>query len=88
MKKVVRTRLSEGGRIVIPAEFREALGLAVGDEVRLRLDDGEIRIFTLDHAIRQAQELVRRYVPEGVSLVDELIAERRAEAAREEAECE
>ena len=88
MKKVVRTRVSEGGRIVIPAEFREALGLAVGDEVRLRLDDGEIRIFTLEHAIRRAQELVRRYVPEGVSLVDELIAERRAEAAREEAECE
>ena len=88
MKKVVRARLSEGGRIVIPAEFREALGLAVGDEVRLRLDDGEIRIFTLDHAIRRAQELVRRYVPEGVSLVDELIAERRAEAAREEAASE
>ena len=36
--------------------------------------------------IRRAQERVRRYVPEGVSLVDELIAERRAEARREDEE--
>lgn len=41
-----------------------------------------------DHkeAIRRAQERVRRYVPEGVSLSDELIAERRAEARREDEE--
>lgn len=37
-------------------------------------------------ALRWAQDLVRRHTPPGVSLVDELIAERRAEAAREEAE--
>ena len=34
-------------------------------------------------AILRAQRLVRRYVPEDVSLSDELIAERRAEARRE-----
>ena len=37
-------------------------------------------------ALRWAQDLVRRHVPPGVSLVDELIAERRAEVAGEEAE--
>jgi vacuolar-type H+-ATPase subunit H len=37
-------------------------------------------------AIRRAQERVRRYVPEGVNLADELIAERRAEARREDEE--
>ncbi len=36
--------------------------------------------------IRRAQERFRRYVPEGVNLVDELIAERRAEARREDEE--
>lgn len=82
-RKVVRTRVGEGGRIVLPAEFRRDLGVDVGDEVRLMWEDGEVRIFTLDHAIMRAQQLVRRYVPEGTSLVDELIAERRAEAARE-----
>ena len=33
--------------------------------------------------LRRASALVRKYVPENVSLVDELIAERRAEAARD-----
>lgn len=37
-------------------------------------------------AIRRIQEELRQFIPEGVSLVDELIADRRAEAAREEAE--
>jgi AbrB family looped-hinge helix DNA binding protein len=83
MQAVVATKLSEGGRIVIPAEYRKALGLDAGDEVFLQLQDGEIRIYTLAQAVRRAQELVRRYVPEGRSLVDELIAERRLEAQRE-----
>jgi hypothetical protein len=34
-------------------------------------------------AIAQIQAVVRRYVPEGRSLVDELIGDRRAEAAGE-----
>lgn len=37
-------------------------------------------------AIKRAQELVRKLVPEGVSLVDELIEERCWEAAKEEQE--
>ncbi len=36
--------------------------------------------------LRLVQDEVRRLVPDGRSLADELIAERRAEAAREEAE--
>ena len=78
-----RTKLTEGGRVVIPAEFRRALGVQVGDELILRLENGELRLLTLDRAIAQAQEAVRKYVPAGRSLVDELIAERRAEAAQE-----
>ena len=75
-----RTKLTEGGRIVIPSEYRQALGLQIGDEVILRLEDGEVRIFTPEQAIKHAQELVRRFIPEGRSLSDELIAERRMES--------
>jgi antitoxin PrlF len=75
----VRTKLTEGGRIVIPAEYRQALGLQVGDELILHLEDGEVHIFTPRQAIKRAQELVSRYLPEDRSLADELIAERRAE---------
>jgi AbrB family looped-hinge helix DNA binding protein len=75
----VRTRIDEGGRIVIPAEYRQALGLQVGDEVILRLEGRELCIFTLNQAIKRAQELVSRSIPQEGSLADELIAERRRE---------
>ncbi len=76
-------KLSEGGRVVIPAEIRKALGLKEGDIVLWELADGEARLTTRRERLRRAQALVRQYVPEGVSLVDELTTERRAEAKRE-----
>lgn len=80
----VRTRLREGGRIVIPASFRDALGLHEGDELVLKLgEEGEIQVLTPARMIREAQRIVRQHVSEGRSLADELIAERRGEAARE-----
>lgn len=78
-----RVRITEGGRIVIPAEFRHALGLNVGDEVLMQLEDGELRLFTLEQGIKRAQETYRKYVPLDRDLVDELIRERHAEAERE-----
>jgi hypothetical protein len=47
------------------------------------LREGEARLTTRREQLRRAQALVRRYVPAGVSLVDELITERRAEATHE-----
>jgi len=35
MRLEARKRLSEDGRVVIPASFRKALGINVGDEVIL-----------------------------------------------------
>ncbi|KAF3889122.1 MULTISPECIES: AbrB/MazE/SpoVT family DNA-binding domain-containing protein [Nostocales] len=81
--QAIKTKISEGGRIVIPSEYRKQLGLEVGDEVTIALVNGEVRIFTLEQAIKRAQEIVRRYVPEGRSLSDELIAERRQESGGE-----
>lgn len=74
-----KTRVAEGDRVALPPEYLRALGVQVGDEVILRLEGGEVRIFTPHQAIRRAQELVRRYIPQGRSVSDELIAERRLE---------
>ena len=38
---------------------------------------------TREQGLRRARALLRKYIPEGVSLSEELIAERRGEAARE-----
>jgi AbrB family looped-hinge helix DNA binding protein len=78
-----RQRVNENGRVVIPASFRKALGINIGDEVVLRMEDDELRITTLKRRVERAQRLVRKHVKRGRSLVDELIAERR-EAARNE----
>jgi AbrB family looped-hinge helix DNA binding protein len=79
----VRMRMGAKGRIVIPATMREALGISEGDMLDLVVVDGELRIATMRERLRQAQESVREYVPVGVSLADELSAERR-EAAKHE----
>ena len=83
-----RTWITVGpdGRLVIPIEFRRALGIDHGGDVLMALENGELRLVGRDAAIRRAQAIVARHVPRGVSLVDELIAERRDEAAREEQE--
>jgi AbrB family looped-hinge helix DNA binding protein len=83
MNLKTRMRVNENGRVVIPASFRKRLGIHVGDEVVLQIQDDELRITTLKRSIERAQRLVRKHVKPGTSLVDELIAERR-EAARNE----
>jgi len=75
----IKTKLGEGGQIVIPPEYLQILDLEVGDTVILRLEDGEVRIFTPQKAISKAQELLSEYLPDERSLSDELIAERRLE---------
>ncbi len=82
MTAETRTRVNENGRVVIPSSFRKALGIEVGDEVVLRIEDDELRITTQQRRIQRAQRRARKYV-KGSSLVDELLAERRAAAKHE-----
>ena len=83
MDERTRMRVSQNGRIVIPASFRKTLGIKAGDEVLLRLQDHELRITTQQRRIQQAQRRARRYVKPGTSLVDELLTERREAAENE-----
>ena len=78
-----RLRLGENGRIALPAAYRRQLGLKAGDELIVQLEDGAIRVTSPKLAIERARRMVDRYVKTDESLVDSLIADRRAEAARE-----
>lgn len=78
-----KVKISGGGRVVIPVEYRKALGLEEGDELTLRLEQGELRMLTSKQAIKNAQAMIRQYVPKNRSLTDELIAERRQEYEKE-----
>jgi bifunctional DNA-binding transcriptional regulator/antitoxin component of YhaV-PrlF toxin-antitoxin module len=81
--KTITAKLDKSGRLVLPVQFRKALGVEPGDELILAMDKGELRIFTRGEAIKRAQGMLRRYIPSDRSLVDELIQERRSESARE-----
>ncbi len=81
-------RLSANGRIVIPAEIRKQLGLKVGDNLLLDVEDGVLKVETYATRIRRIQQVFSKYIKPGVLASDELTAERREEARREEEEFE
>lgn len=78
--------LQENGRMILPADLRQTLGVGKGDRIVLRAEGDRIELTTARHERRRAQEIFRRYVPAGAQVVDEFIAERRAEARREDEE--
>ncbi|CAN5145173.1 hypothetical protein BH10PSE12_BH10PSE12_16750 [soil metagenome] len=76
-----------GGKIVIPAELRRELGLQTGDTLVIEREDGKLVLKSYLQVVREVQAAVREMIgPYQGSMVDELIAERRKDAAREDAE--
>ena len=78
-----KLKVGPGGRVVIPAALREKLGVTEGDALMATFEDGELRLVSLAESVRRAQLMVRSRVPAGVSLVDELLADRRREVEQE-----
>lgn len=74
------------GRVVVPAAIRHQLGIDEGSELMARIEGDGIVLEPRSAAVGRLQALVGAAVPAGVSLVDELIAERRSEARREAGE--
>jgi bifunctional DNA-binding transcriptional regulator/antitoxin component of YhaV-PrlF toxin-antitoxin module len=75
----VAVKLGTGGRLVIPGEFRAAMGIAPGDVVIMVLEPDGLRLLTPQQAVARAQALVRQHVASDRRLADELLAERREE---------
>jgi AbrB family looped-hinge helix DNA binding protein len=76
---VATTRLASNGRVVIPIEVREALGLTPGEEFEVHLEKNEIRLIPRSSIV----DYVMDHLQSGIgkrSLVDELIDERLREA--------
>lgn len=78
-----QVRLRPDGSAVIPASLMKAAGFPAEAVFTAHMaEEGEIRLLAGDAAIRYAQDLVRRAIPEKVDLVDELSKERRREAEK------
>ena len=78
-----RVRIIEGGKLIIPASMRRELGIGSGDTVLVEVSDGELRVRSIPKALERARAILRRHIPEGTNLSDELIADRRREAEDE-----
>lgn len=77
---VEAVKLGKQGRLVIPAALRHELGLELGDELVARAEEGRLIFETRAAVVTRLRE---RFKSVEGSLADELIVERREEAARE-----
>jgi len=80
---VISMKMSNGGRVVIPLEIRQALSLNEGDTVLWELKDGAALLTTREQQLRQVQALFKGMGSPAECWSDELINERRTEATRE-----
>jgi AbrB family looped-hinge helix DNA binding protein len=80
----IHAKVSESGRISLPAELRRAVGLERGGDVVVELDGHDLRIRTVDEVIDRAQEITRRLLSgKPHASVDNFLSERRREARKE-----
>jgi hypothetical protein len=79
-----RLVVRDDGSVVLPAAIREAFGVSGRGAVMARLEGDEFKLYSGATAWRRIDALMAPYRQEGVSWADELIAERRREAARED----
>jgi AbrB family looped-hinge helix DNA binding protein len=84
--ETISVKLERSGRILIPAVVRKKLNLREGSEVLRLMDDAGLEVTTRERALGRVQARLRKYVPEGRNLSQELLEERRQEAAKEDAE--
>jgi AbrB family looped-hinge helix DNA binding protein len=75
-------RVGEQGRIVIPANIRREMSIEIGSTLVARIENDMLIFEKPDTVIKRLQARFKK-IPKGVSLAEELIAERRAEAIHE-----
>jgi len=82
--ETVMVRVSETGRISIPAKQRKAVGLEDGGVAVARVDNGEIRIRPVRTVLAELQAKVHRHLANSGESVNRFLADRHEEASRED----
>ena len=80
--KSIEVTVGPQGRLVVPAPLRRQLGIEVGDVLIASARQDGLVLERRDAILARLRRCFA-VVPEDVSMVDELIAERRKEARRE-----
>lgn len=85
---MIPLRVGAQGRLVIPAELRRELGLEPGGTLMAHVEADRLVLERPQRILERLRAELQEAAPAGVSVVDELIAERREEARREAVEDE
>lgn len=83
---MIQLTVTQGGRIVIPAKIRKALDWKDGDKLECKLEGDALMLMTRSQKLQRAKRNLQKYFKPDPdrSIVDEFIAERRAEQAKED----
>ncbi len=84
--KNVPLKMAANGRLSIPSKQRKALGLEKGGTVVSSVENGELRIRTIQAHLDELRARIAPALQASGDSVDKFIADRRAEAEREERE--
>ena len=82
----LNAEIYKGGRVTIPVQIRNELGITEGDKVTFQLEDNELKILTLQQKLNRARALLQQSGAWDQISTDDFLAWKRAEAQREEAE--
>ena len=82
MQEMMDIRIAKNGRMVLPRSARNALGVTGAGVVVLSIDGDDVKLSSMRQSIKRAQDLYRQHATNDLS-VDDFLAERRAEAARD-----
>ena len=79
----VQAKISPSGEMTLPDGLRDRLHLHEGGVVLVREEGCSLVLDSVESRVARARAIVQRYIPPGTKVVDDFIAERRAEAERE-----
>ncbi len=79
---MLTVRFGPDGRVLVPVELRRSLGVVPGEPFAARVDDGRLVIERRADAVARVQARFS-VIPKGVSLVDELLADRRRDVEQD-----
>ena len=77
--------VADNGRMNLPAEIRRKLGLKGAGRITIEEVDDHFEFRSFEQRMKRVHEIMEPYLRPGEHWSDELIAERRAEAAKEQA---
>lgn len=81
---ILQIKIGSQGVIQLPREVLDKMDFEEGQSLEVEKENNSLRAsLSIDERIKRAQAIVRMHISEDISLVDELIADRRIEAAND-----